>query len=333
MRLSGLILPMRILHTADWHIKLGQKNVPKEWQENRFRMLFEKIYELEDDHDLHVISGDIFDRVPTLEELSLYFEFVRGCSKLTIITTGNHEAKTRKKSFLEYLNYATNNINKNVWISTEIQSCAEYGDFDTEFYLVPYECIKTKSTWSKIPEVPIFTHVRGAIEPHVKPEIDLTWLSKFPIVFAGDLHSHQNTQANIVYPGSPMTTSFHRSITKGSNGYISIDTSDNWSWKWVDFELPQLIRKTVTDPSEIVETEFHHTIYELEGSLDKVSQKVDNKLLDKKIVKRATEPVLILGEKMTMPQELEQYLTYVLDIKNVNDYMEAYYEYCNSEET
>jgi len=46
--------------------------------------------------------------------------------------------------------------------------------------------------------------------PHVKPEVDLDRFEDFPVVFAGDLHAHSNTQRNIVYPGSPMTTSFHR---------------------------------------------------------------------------------------------------------------------------
>ena len=57
----------------------------------------------------------------------------------------------------------------------------------------------------------MFTHVRGEIPPHVKPEVDLDMFEDFPVVFAGDLHAHSNTQRNIVYPGSPMTTSFHRS--------------------------------------------------------------------------------------------------------------------------
>ena len=32
-----------ILFTADWHIKLGQKNVPKDWAIARYRRLFKAI--------------------------------------------------------------------------------------------------------------------------------------------------------------------------------------------------------------------------------------------------------------------------------------------------
>ena len=87
----------KILFSADWHIKLGQKNVPKEWQINRFRMLFEEIRELEESNKLvaHIIGGDIFDSSPSLEEIKLFTEFVLAVKIPTFIFDGNHEA-TRK---------------------------------------------------------------------------------------------------------------------------------------------------------------------------------------------------------------------------------------------
>jgi DNA repair exonuclease SbcCD nuclease subunit len=317
---------MKILFIADIHIKLGQKNVPREWALKRYSMFFEKMKDLMGAHDLCILGGDIFDRVPTLEELEVYFDLVSNCTIPTIVMTGNHEAETKKKSFLERLKKATNNANSAVTISTEIQTGAKHGYSECNFYLVPYEEIKKEKTWKDLESLPVFTHVRGNIEPHVKSEIPLDWLEKFPVVFAGDLHSFKNTQANIVYPGSPMTTSFHRKITKGSNGYLTIDTSD-WSWSWHDFNLPQLIRKTVTSREEIVATDFHHTIYELEGSLEAVSGKVDSDLLDKKIVRRNSEATLILTEKMSLADELQEYLEWVLDIEDTSEIMEAFYEH------
>ena len=65
-----------ILFTADWHIKLGQKNVPLPWACSRYKMIFEAIYDLEDAVDLHIIGGDLFDRVPSLYALTLYFDFI-----------------------------------------------------------------------------------------------------------------------------------------------------------------------------------------------------------------------------------------------------------------
>ena len=76
---------MNILFSADWHLKLGAKNIPNEWAKNRYLEFFERIRELEKEVSLHIIGGDIFDRVPNLEELELYFEFVRNAKIETII--------------------------------------------------------------------------------------------------------------------------------------------------------------------------------------------------------------------------------------------------------
>ena len=88
-----------ILYTADWHIKLGQKNVPVKWAINRYQMFFEQVYEIEKQCSMHIIGGDIFDRLPSMEELELYFSFIRKVQIPTIIYDGNHEA-TKKKDIL-----------------------------------------------------------------------------------------------------------------------------------------------------------------------------------------------------------------------------------------
>ena len=43
-----------ILFTADWHIKLGQKNVPIDWANQSLPIVFDQITELEDGCDLHI---------------------------------------------------------------------------------------------------------------------------------------------------------------------------------------------------------------------------------------------------------------------------------------
>ena len=157
----------------------------------------------------------------------------------------------------------------------------------------------------------MFTHVRGEIPPHVKPEVDLDRFEDFPVVFAGDLHAHSNTQRNIVYPGSPMTTSFHRNEVQ--TGYLLINPSD-WSWRWDPFDLPQLLRKTVSDPSEMTPTDYHHTIYEIEGDIQELANVKNSELLDKKVVKRSSEATLVMNKEMTIQEELVEYLTYILEI-------------------
>ena len=298
-----------ILFTADWHIKLGQKNVPVSWACTRYKMFFEQIYTLEQGVDLHIIGGDLFDRVPSMDELTLYFDFVKGVSVRTVIYDGNHEATRKNKTFFTNLKRVTNELNPLVEVIDE----TTYGAMVPHDYaILPYADLHKKDAIENINADVLFTHVRGEIPPHVQPEVDLDRFDRFKVVFAGDLHAHENTQRNIVYPGSPMTTSFHRNHVK--TGYLLIDNKD-WTWTWQQFHLPQLIRKTVTDPSEMVQTMYDHTIYELEGDVADLSNVKNSELLDKKVIRRKTEATLILDKEMTIEEELAEYLSYILELE------------------
>tara|TARA_B100002019_G_scaffold281513_1_gene285655 strand:+ start:407 stop:1366 length:960 start_codon:yes stop_codon:yes gene_type:complete len=296
-----------ILFTADWHLKLGQKNVPKEWALNRYGLFFEQIHSLENQCEMHIIGGDLFDRLPSMEELELYFSFIREVGIPTLIYDGNHEATKKNKTFFTQLKQVTRDINPLVKIAD-----ISYYDSELGFSILPYADLHREGSIEKfISTAPLFTHVRGEIPPHVKPEVDLDRFEDFPIVFAGDLHAHSNSQKNIVYPGSPMTTSFHRTEVK--TGYILINPED-WSWIWEPFDLPQLIRKTVTDPSEMIPTDYHHTIYEIEGDMQELANVKNSDLLDKKVVKRTNEAALVINKDMTIEEELVEYLTYILEL-------------------
>ena len=309
-----------ILFTADWHLKLGQKNVPIEWACARYKMFFEQIQELENDCDMHIIGGDLFDRIPSMDELTLYFDFISGITIPTLIYDGNHEATRKNNTFFTNLKKATKEIN----------SLVEIIDVSTvidDFGILPYADLHRKNCIEKLAKQTsvLFTHVRGEIPPHVVPEVELERFEKFDIVFAGDLHAHDNTQRNIVYPGSPMTTSFHRSKVK--TGCLLIDK--DWSWEWRELILPQLIRKTVDNPDDMVQTTFDHTIYELEGDVQDLAKVKNSDLLDKKVVKRQVEARLNLTADMTIGDELVVYLEDILNldttkIKNIigvfNDY-------------
>ena len=294
-----------ILFTADWHIKLGQKNVPMPWACSRYELFFQQVEEAVQKHDikLHIIGGDLFDRVPSMDELTLYFDFVKNTKVQTIIYDGNHEATRKHKTFFDNLIRVTKELNPLVTVITETY-------YKDDWAILPYADLHRKGSIEDIDADYLFTHVRGEIPPHVTPEVDLERFDKFKTVFAGDLHAHENTQRNIVYPGSPMTTSFHRNEVK--TGYLVID--DDWNWTWHEFDLPQLIRKTVTSTDEMVQTEWHHTIYEVEGDVSDLSGVKNSELLDKKVIKRKTEATLILDKEMTIEEELGEYLSYILEL-------------------
>lgn len=308
-----------ILFTADIHIKVGQKNVPTSWALNRYNLYCEELDKAQTKASLHIVGGDIFDKMPNLSELSVYFNLVSRASIETLIYPGNHESTKKHESFFDSLVEVTQSLNPLVKVITKTT------EFD-KFSILPYADLHKKDSIEKLnQELPLFTHVRGEIPPHVKPEVDLVRFANFPIIYAGDLHSHSNSQLNIVYPGSPMTTSFHRS--KVDTGYLLIDDTDLTSWTWHKFNLPQLIRKTVTDPSEMLPTDFDHTIYEIEGDMAALGKIENTELLDKKIVKRETEVTINLTNK-TLDEELDLYLRNVLTLPS--DTVEATLEIFNA---
>lgn len=310
---------MKILFSADWHLKLGQKSVPREWAVNRYNLLFKELYKLEKTVDLHIIGGDLFDRIPTLEELSLYFQYIKGISIKTIIYPGNHEALKKTTTFFTNLKEVTNSINPLVTILDDYYTL---GDID----FIPYNHLKTFDP-KNFKGRTLFTHVRGEISPHVTPEIDLKKFKRWELVIAGDLHSHSNSQGNIVYPGSPLTTSFHRNPV--DTGVILFD-SKTLNWSWLKLKLPQLIRRTVNHPNQMVATNYHHTIYELEGDMSElVKVDKDNELLDKKLIKRHNDSALILTKDMTLEEELSEYLQYILGLneKKVKEVLGVYHDY------
>lgn len=309
-----------ILFTADWHIKLGQKNVPLPWACARYDLFFQQVEQalFENECNLHIIGGDLFDRLPSMDELTLYFDFIKNTPIRTIIYDGNHEATKKNKTFFSNLKRATEDINPLVTIVDKVY-------YEDDWAILPYADLHRKNCIEGIDADILFTHVRGEIPPHVVPEVDLDRFNKFKTVFAGDLHAHENTQRNIVYPGSPMTTSFHRNEV--NTGYLVIDPQD-WTWDYKLFDLPQLIRATVESPDDMIQTDFHHTIYEIEGDVQDLAKVKNSELLDKKVIKRASEATLNLKE-MSMEEELMEYLSAILNlsddkIKNImgvfNDY-------------
>jgi len=296
---------MKILFTADLHIKLGQKNVPINWSINRYKLLFDELESLQEQADIVVLGGDIFDRIPTMEELALYFRLISKFIIPTIVYSGNHEALKKNTTFLTSLKDVSAKLNKNIKIIDDFYT---YEGID----FIPYN--KLKEEWpndlnSKI----LCTHVRGEIPPHVKSEISLEKFDKWDVVLAGDLHSYSNSQRNILYPGSPLTTSFHRSLV--DTGVLILDT-DTLQHEWIRLELPQLIRKTIQAGEEMVATDYHHTIYEIEGDMSQLSGMENTDLLDKKVVKRESDTALILSPELTLAQEVEEYLRYILGIND-----------------
>lgn len=296
---------MKVLFTADVHIKLGQKNVPVEWARNRYDMLWDAFAEIQDECDLFVIGGDVFDKLPNMEELECYFDMVSHCTIPTIIYPGNHEAVKKDTTFLSNLKQVTNRLNDQVQIIDDFYSIDNM-DF------IPYNVLKEYNpAHIDMHGDILFTHVRGEIPPHVKPEVNLDLFSRWQTVLAGDLHSYENCQRNILYPGSPVTTSFHRN--RVDTGVIIFDTV-TFGHEWRKLNMPQLIRKTVGVSDPKPPTDFDHTIYQVEGDMQELGELEDSELIDRKVIKRETDVTLILDSEMSLDEEVSEYLRFILQL-------------------
>jgi len=301
---------MRILFTADLHIRIGQKNIPKKWAKKQYDIMFGELDRVfaEYNCNLEVHGGDIFDKVPTMEELSVYVGYLwRKKNRERLIYDGNHEATKKGDTFLKYLESM-------VPINTSI-----FTNYNTDYYInlfggldiLPYADLHKLKDMNRQHPI-LLTHVRGNIPPHVKAEVDLSLFDKWDIVFAGDLHAHSNSQRNIIYPGSPRTVTFHRNEVK--LGVIIFDTNKPKEWEWVEIKVPQLIRKTIDNPLDMIKTDFNHTIYELTGNImDLAKIDKDSDLLDKKIIHNE-QPATLDLTNMTIEEELEKYLTQITNL-------------------
>lgn len=298
---------MKVLFTADVHIKLGQKNVPVDWARNRYTMLWSALQEQQHNCELFVVGGDVFDKLPNMDELEVFFDFVNSCICKTIIYPGNHEAVKKSTTFLTNLKTVVNKLNPLVEIIDDFYTLDNM-DF------IPYNKLKEYNTQdNNLQGNILFTHVRGEIPPHVKPEVPLEIFERWDVVLAGDLHSYENCQRNILYPGSPVTTSFHRNVV--DTGVIIFDTV-TLEHTWVKLEMPQLIRKTVGVNDPKPQTPYHHTIYQVEGDMSELGELEDSDLIDKKVIKRDSDSALILDAEMSLSQEVKEYLTYILQLQD-----------------
>lgn len=258
--------------------------------------------------ELLVIGGDILDVFnPTAEEIELYYDLVALLETRTLIYPGNHEMKTKTKSVLDNLAAETSRCNPLVEV-------VDTGFRSPDFDIIDFKELH-KANWKPQESRLCFTHVRGAIPPHVVPEVDLSLFDCYDMVIAGDLHSYQNTQSTergtpIIYPGSPLTTSFHRSRTKKTNGCIVVNTETlNYSWHELG-DLPQLIRKTISIGEELVSDPYDRVIYEVEGDISELKTVKNSELLDKKINKNVGKPAkLNLTAVESTEEELALYFT------------------------
>ena len=314
---------MKILSSGDWHINLRKKKekVPYDWQLNRFKKFFESVYSLEKSHDIHIVSGDMFDKKPEPDEMTLFLEFVHSLSIPTFFIPGNHCATKKGETFLEF--FLRDKAFKND-LATIITKNTNIDILGTTFQFFPYGEMQIDNLPEYIQDSVLITHIRGEVKPHITAEYDFSKLAKWKLVLLGDLHfNHQYNNMPVFYPGSPMNVSFDRDETR-KYGVDSIDFNsvDDYSVKFIPLNLPKLIRRTVNAGEELVPGDYDHVIYEVVGKLDEMANISASPLLDKKIIKSKSTSKLNFNN-MTKVEKLEKWLEYI----NVKDKESIMLEY------
>ncbi len=242
-----------ILFCSDEHVLLRRKGVPVDFEKARYSQLFDHLLALSASDTCAAVihGGDTFDRSPTIQEMALVVRYLNAVVKPTYIISGNHEQVKKETTFLSELSDMLHNP-----LVTIITNYATYNIAGVDIDFIPFNRLKhfEKEGNMELNSELLVTHVRGSIPPHVKPEVDLSIFDKWKLVLAGDLHSHSNSQLNIVYPGSPLTTSFYRN--KPVKGVLSVNLATK-AYEFIDLKLPALLRVTTDVPGDkIVNGDF-----------------------------------------------------------------------------
>ena len=301
---------LKVLCSADWHINLHKKKVPYDWQTARFREMFRKLLGLESWIDVHVIAGDIFDKKPEPDEISLFLSYINSVTIPTYIIPGNHEATRKGESFFEHLTEKNAIKNENVLVFTR-NGRATCGK--TSFQFFPYGEMQTDNLPEYVEGDILVTHIRGEVPPHITPEYDFSRLSPWGLCLLGDLHfNHRYGDTNCYYPGSPVNTTFDRDETRkyGVDIYDLVD-SRNYTREFYDLDLPKLIRRKITAGEKMTTDPRHHVVYEVIGSIDELSKIERSELLDKKVVDKPTDDVTLDLKGKSLYEELELYLKHI----------------------
>lgn len=313
---------MKILSSADWHINLHKKKVPFDWQQGRFLQFFKELYDLEKECDVHIISGDLFDKKPSPDEVCLLLSYLNSVKIPTYIIPGNHEATRKGESFWEFFTLDNTINNPLVSIFTK-NTRVPFENIAFQFF--PYGELQLDNLPAYSNEDILVTHIRGEVPPHITAEYDFEKLRSWKLVLLGDLHfNHQYKDFPIYYPGSPLNTTFDRDDKREYGVDIfELNSIDDYKKVFIDLKLPKLLRKTVTSEADMVADPYNHTIYEVTGTIDELAKISKSDLLDKKIVEKPnSESTLDLKDK-NIYEELDIYLDYI-KISNVEEVVEEF---------
>jgi len=305
---------LRILHTGDLHIKLRGDNV--EWFIARFQDYTNFI--LEEDPDVIVITGDIFDKVPNVIEISTLITFLKQLPCPTYIISGNHDFQPGKVGSKQGADFLANIVQA---INLPHIVFESYFSVIDEFVLVSNRFIRDKKVIPIHKDKILLSHIRHQLEfagKIKKPEYDLSLLSDYPLVLLSDIHTTFQYSDNIYYSSSPYRT-HSKTITNLAqidNSFFGFNIVEDREVNHVELKLPnmyKLISEKPIDTSkekDLITTELHLTHEEL--------VKYDNEGVKVKMKKKNVE----INIETDMNKVIEAILKDKYSVKEPGEYLE-----------
>ena len=302
-----------LLFCADEHVLFRRKGVPADFEKLRYSQLFDQLLNLSASSSCVAVchGGDCFDRAPTIQETALVVRYLNAVIKPTYIISGNHEQIKKDTTFLSELSNMVSNP-----LVTIISDFATYNIANIAIDFIPFNRLKQfeKEGNTDLNSKLLVTHVRGEIPPHITPEVDLSIFDRWKLVLAGDLHSHSNSQRNIVYPGSPLTTSFYRN--KPKKGILKVDL-DTLSVDFIDLNLPALLKLTVESKDDIVENTSQDFIaYDIVPKVEAIIEAKEDTVFHKE----ASREAAILAVLETTEAKKQEVIQLYVDITRNRGY-------------
>jgi len=309
---------MKRVHTGDWHIKIPEKH--EKWYINRLVRFFKTI--LDEDGDELLITGDIFDKVPSALEIGLFIAFIQDVKCPIYIVAGNHDRT--KKTGTKRADYLGNILHfcdfPNVtWTTEDILESGEY-------VMVPNYYIRQKKEIPVNKDKILLSHIRHEIK-YAKAEYDLELLKGFKQVLLSDIHTTIQYAGNIFYSTSPYRT------TKQTVKDVKDVDNDNFGYNRVfnnrlehrSLHLPNHYILKVQEKIKLPETEDLFDI-EYEIPFDKLDEfKGENVVIQRdntelelnEDVYKVIEEILTKDYKITKPQNYINLLIEIIgDVQN-----------------
>lgn len=259
---GGMVL--KILHTSDIHLGFYLNGMSYyKWQDELVGTLCTLVNE--NNIDMVIISGDIFDRSITNEDaVSVYDRLVTqlsDCVKDVVIIAGNHDSSVRLSVLEGVLKDSGVHISGKLGKNVKMLSPSE----DVRVYLLPYfttddvrylydDTSKQVKTYNEAMEIVVNDIVNGdgfdktktnilvthcfvtsstvsesdktALMLGNAQEVDSSIFNAFDYVAAGHLHKAQHIKPNVYYSGSPLHYSFGESVSDKTINIYDTDTKD-----------------------------------------------------------------------------------------------------------